>query len=201
MHYVKINKINKTAIHFKWCPAQYWTCITKHYSIKNLHSSGKIHCLESSRSAHHTRQNTTMVLSATCRDKTPEFVSNTTVLPVERLICPAIASTGRKHDHFSRLFYFVPITHSWETYWTHLPHIYGPYRLSAAVNQRSTMPESLLMAVGSRQGSAHTLLLSENRKHQVILQQTELSLRKNSLTTLPYTVIALWGLAPDSGLL
>lgn len=45
------------------------------------------------------------------------------------------------------------------------------------------MPESLLMAVGSRQGSAHTLLLSENRKHQVILQQTELSLRKNSVTS------------------
>lgn len=43
------------------------------------------------------------------------------------------------------------------------------------------MPESLLMAVGSRQGSAHTLLLSESRKHQVILQQTELSLRNNSL--------------------
>lgn len=39
------------------------------------------------------------------------------------------------------------------------------------------------MAVGSRQGSAHTLLLSENRKHQVMLQQTELSLRKNSLTS------------------
>lgn len=50
------------------------------------------------------------------------------------------------------------------------------------------MPESLLMAVGSRQGSAHTLLLSESRKHQVILQQTQLSLQINSL--LPQHVAA-----------
>lgn len=44
---------------------------------------------------------------------------------------------------------------------TYLPHIYGPYSRSAALSHCSTTPDSLLVAVGRRHGSAHTRLLSQ----------------------------------------
>lgn len=47
---------------------------------------------------------------------------------------------------------------------TYLPHMYGPYNRSAALNHCSTAPDSLLVAVGRRQGSAHTRLLSQGRE-------------------------------------
>lgn len=39
--------------------------------------------------------------------------------------------------------------------------MYGPYSRSAALNHCSTAPDSLLVAVGRRHGSAHTRLLSQ----------------------------------------
>lgn len=92
-------------MYFKWCPAQHWTCITKLYNIKNLHSSGKIHCLETSNSAHRSK-NTTCFHDPLChvQRQNSSLFPHTAVLPFEKLICPAIASTGRKRDHFFLLF-------------------------------------------------------------------------------------------------
>lgn len=57
---------------------------------------------------------------------------------------------------------------------TYLPHMYGPYSRSAALSHCSTTPDSLLVAVGRRHGSAHTRLLSQSREGR--LRQTSLDL-------------------------
>ena len=85
--------------------------------MKNLHSSGKTHCLETSSSAHHTRQNTTVPPWSPLPLQRQNSRVCFQLLQCRQLrgsFVPLLLAQGESIN-FSRPFYFVPITHSWKT--------------------------------------------------------------------------------------
>lgn len=103
----------------------------------------------------------------------------TTVLPAERLICPAIASVGRKHNHFSRLF-CPRYTFLGDLLNSPSPYIWA---IQTLCSSQPALNHARKLADGCWQQARLCPHSAPVRKHQVILQQTELSLRKNSLTS------------------